>query len=185
MPVLRLPSLISRRVAGAERREAPGPKPAHLGRRLRLRRQPAGSWLLWNGGVPRGVPWCSVNLRLKVRQDRRQNGQEKSPKKRKIKRRITIRKRIKSTMKIKSPTSCTRPKGEGPDARRSPRRRGEFRPALPPTPSLALALSSLPDPTLDLSLCLLCERAACQPARRGLTGHQGLLSRIVMSCSYR
>jgi len=49
---------------------------------------------------------------LKVRQDRRQNGQEKSPKKRKIKRRITIRKRIKSTMKIKSPTLHS-PKGSG------------------------------------------------------------------------
>ena len=42
-------------VAGADRGEAPGPKPVRLGRRLRLRRQPPGSWLLWNGGVQRGV----------------------------------------------------------------------------------------------------------------------------------
>jgi hypothetical protein len=42
-------------VAGADRREAPGPKPVRLGRRLRLRRQPPGSWQLWNGGVQRGV----------------------------------------------------------------------------------------------------------------------------------
>ena len=42
-------------VAGADRREAPGPKPVRLGRRLRLRRQPPGSWQLWDGGVQRGV----------------------------------------------------------------------------------------------------------------------------------
>ena len=42
-------------VAGADRGEAPGPKPVRLGRRLRLRRQPPGSWQLWNGGVQRGV----------------------------------------------------------------------------------------------------------------------------------
>ena len=42
-------------VAGADRWEAPGPKPVRLGRRLRLRRQPPGSWQLWNGGVQRGV----------------------------------------------------------------------------------------------------------------------------------
>src|SRR5271157_4842655 len=42
-------------VAGADRREAPGPKPVRLGRRLRLRRQPPGSWQLWNGGDQRGV----------------------------------------------------------------------------------------------------------------------------------
>ena len=42
-------------VAGADRREAPGPKPVRLGRRLRLRRQPPGSCQLWNGGVQRGV----------------------------------------------------------------------------------------------------------------------------------
>src|SRR5208337_1977987 len=42
-------------VAGADRREAPGPKPVRLGRRLRLRPQPPGSWQLWNGGVQRGV----------------------------------------------------------------------------------------------------------------------------------
>jgi len=83
--------------------------------------------------------------------------------------RLRLRKRIKRTIKIKSRTSCTRPKGEEPDARRSPRRRGELRPALPPAPSLSL----------------LCERAACQPAKRRLTGHQGLVSRIVMSCSCR
>ncbi len=45
-------------VAGADRREAPGPKPVRLGRRLWLRRQPPGSWQLWNGGVQRGVS-CS------------------------------------------------------------------------------------------------------------------------------
>ena len=44
-----------RRVAGADRGEAPGPRPVRLGRRLRLRRQPPGSWQLWNGGVQRGV----------------------------------------------------------------------------------------------------------------------------------
>src|SRR5208283_1442008 len=42
-------------VAGADRREAPGPKSVRLGRRLRLRRQPPGSWQLRNGGVQRGV----------------------------------------------------------------------------------------------------------------------------------
>ena len=42
-------------VAGADRGEAPGPKPVRLGRRLRLRRQPPGSWQLCNGGVQRGV----------------------------------------------------------------------------------------------------------------------------------
>src|SRR5208337_3436667 len=42
-------------VAGADRREAPGPKPVRLGRRLRPRRQPPGSWQLWNGGDQRGV----------------------------------------------------------------------------------------------------------------------------------
>jgi len=42
-------------VAGADRREAPGPKPVRLGRRLRLRRHPPGSGHLLNGGVPRGV----------------------------------------------------------------------------------------------------------------------------------
>ncbi len=42
-------------VAGADRREAPGPKPGHLGRRLRLRHQPPGSWQFLNGGVQRGV----------------------------------------------------------------------------------------------------------------------------------
>ena len=42
-------------VAGADRREAPGPKPVRLGRCLWLRRQPPGSWQLWNGGVQRGV----------------------------------------------------------------------------------------------------------------------------------
>src|SRR5208283_2534582 len=54
-----------------------------------------------------------------------------SPKKSKIRRKITIRKRIKSTIKMKSRTSCTRPKNAG-------------RPALPraPAPTPALALSS-------------------------------------------
>src|SRR5271157_6162825 len=49
-------------VAGADRREAPGPKPARLGPTpqvgfppIRLRRQPPGSSQLWNGGVQRGV----------------------------------------------------------------------------------------------------------------------------------
>jgi len=42
---------------------------------------------------------------LKGKQDRRQNGRDKSPKTSKIRRRITIRKRIKSTIKIKSRTS--------------------------------------------------------------------------------
>src|SRR5271157_3438393 len=35
--------------------EAPGPKPEHLGRRLRLRHQPPRSWQLLNGGDQRGV----------------------------------------------------------------------------------------------------------------------------------
>ena len=39
-------------------------------------------------------------IRLKGKQDRRQNGHGKSPRKSKIKRKITIRKRIKSTIKI-------------------------------------------------------------------------------------
>ena len=42
-------------VAGADRGEAPGPKPEHLGRRLRLRHQPPRSWQLLNGGDQRGV----------------------------------------------------------------------------------------------------------------------------------
>src|SRR5208337_2598674 len=41
-------------------RSAPGPKPVRLGRRLRLRRQPPGSWQLLNGGVQRGVSICFV-----------------------------------------------------------------------------------------------------------------------------
>jgi len=57
-------------VAGADRREAPGPKPVRLGRRLRLRRQPPGSWQLWNGGVQRGVseyrPFCRSPVRMPV-----------------------------------------------------------------------------------------------------------------------
>ena len=68
---------------------------------------------------------------------------DKSSKKSEIKRKITTRKRIKSTIKMKSRTSCTRQRNAG-------------RPALPrdlaPTP--ALALSSLPD--LTLHLFLLC-----------------------------
>jgi len=44
---------------------------------------------------------------LKGKQDRRQNGHDKSPKKSKIRRKITTRKRIKSKIKIKSLTSCT------------------------------------------------------------------------------
>src|SRR5208337_5391243 len=50
-------------VAGADRREAPGPKPVRLGRRLRLRRQPPRSWQLWHGGVQRGVSRNSITLR--------------------------------------------------------------------------------------------------------------------------
>jgi hypothetical protein len=42
-------------VAGADRGGAPGPKPGHLGRRLRLRHQPPGSWQFLNGGVQREV----------------------------------------------------------------------------------------------------------------------------------
>src|SRR5208337_1186109 len=42
-------------VAGADRREAPGPKPEHLGRRLWLRHQPPKSWQLLNDGDQRGV----------------------------------------------------------------------------------------------------------------------------------
>jgi len=38
---------------------------------------------------------------LKGKQDRQQNGHDKSPKKSKIRRKITTRKRIKSTIKIK------------------------------------------------------------------------------------
>jgi len=34
-----------------------------LGRRLRLRRQPPGSWQLWNGGVQRGVSFCGSRNR--------------------------------------------------------------------------------------------------------------------------
>ena len=48
-------------VAGADRREAPGPKPVRLGRRL----QPPGSWQLWNGGVQREVS-IFHNLFVKV-----------------------------------------------------------------------------------------------------------------------
>jgi hypothetical protein len=69
----------------------------------------------------------------------------KSPKKGKIRRKITIGKRIKSTIKIKSRTSCNRPKNAGrPALRRAP-------------PSPALALNPLPDPTLHVSLSLVCE----------------------------
>ena len=53
-------------MAGADAREAPGPKPVRLGPTpqvgfppLRLRRQPPGSWQLWNGGDQREV---SVSL---------------------------------------------------------------------------------------------------------------------------
>ena len=71
-------------VAGADRGEARGPKPVRLGPTpqvgfppLRLRRQPPGSWRLWNGGVQRGVSslysttvtpeflsWCGVNAAI-------------------------------------------------------------------------------------------------------------------------
>ena len=51
-------------VAGADRGEAPGPKPGHLGRRLRLRHQPPGSWQFLNGGVQRGVSFhAGLSLR--------------------------------------------------------------------------------------------------------------------------
>src|SRR5208337_4458875 len=80
---------------------------------------------------------------------------------------ITIRKRIKSTIKIKSRTSCTRPKNAG-------------RPALPPAPVLALALSPLPDLTLHVSLSLLCEPLVNPPiegrqATRAKGNRPGLL----------
>src|SRR5208337_1855581 len=88
--------------------------------------------------------YCPVNLRLKGKQDRRQHGHDKSPKKSKIRKKITTRKRIKSTIKIKSRTSCTRQRNAG---------RPALRRDLAPTP--ALALSSLPDPTLHLSLSLM------------------------------
>jgi len=39
---------------------------------------------------------------LKCKLDRRQNGHDKSPKKRKIRRKITTRKTIRSTIKIKT-----------------------------------------------------------------------------------
>ena len=48
-------------MAGADRGEAPGPKPGHLGRRLRLRHQPPGSWQFLNGGVQRGISVLSFN----------------------------------------------------------------------------------------------------------------------------
>ena len=48
-------------VAGAERREAPGAKLEHLGRRLRLRHQPPRSWQLLNGGDQRGVAKNGMN----------------------------------------------------------------------------------------------------------------------------
>ena len=48
-------------VAGADRREAPGPKLEHLGRRLRLRHQPPRSWQLLNGGDQRGVAKNGMN----------------------------------------------------------------------------------------------------------------------------
>jgi DNA-directed RNA polymerase specialized sigma24 family protein len=67
-----------------------------------------------------------------------------------LKRKITIRKNIKSTIKIKSWTSCTRQENTG-------------RPAVPLAPAPALDLSPLPDLTLHVSLALLSVRAACQP----------------------
>ena len=48
-------------VAGADRREAPGPKPEHLGRRLRLRQQPPRSWQMLNRGDQRGVAKNGMN----------------------------------------------------------------------------------------------------------------------------
>src|SRR5208337_338999 len=72
-----------------------------------------------------------VNLRLKGKQDRQQNGHDKSPKKSKIRRKITTSKRIKSTIKIKSRTSCTRQRNAG---------RPALRRDLAPTPTPALAL---------------------------------------------
>ena len=51
-------------VAGADRQEAPGPKPEHLGRRLRLRGQPLGLRQLLNGGDQRGVSTSSLKSRI-------------------------------------------------------------------------------------------------------------------------
>ncbi len=68
-----------------------------------------------------------------------------------FRRKITIRKRIKSTIKMKSRTPCTRPKNAG-------------RPALPRAPAPALALSPLPDLTLHLSLSLMREPLANPPS---------------------
>src|SRR5208337_2680819 len=67
---------------------------------------------------------CPVNLRLKGKQDRQQNGHDKSPKKSKT------RRKIKSTIKIKSRTSCTRQRNAG---------RPALRRDLAPTPALALS----------------------------------------------
>ncbi len=54
-------------VAGADRREAPGPNPVRLGRRLRLRRQPPGSWQIWNGGDQGGVSKFVVSQQVAAR----------------------------------------------------------------------------------------------------------------------
>src|SRR5208337_4002852 len=86
-----------------------------------------------------------VNLRLKGKQDRQQKGHDKSPKKSKIRRKITTRKRIKSTIKIRSRTSCTRHRNAG---------RPALHRDLAPTPTPAL--SPLPDLALHLSLSLIC-----------------------------
>src|SRR5271157_1510717 len=103
----------------------------------------------WNpmrcaGNPQHPQPTLPSTLRLKGKQDRQRNGHDKSPKKSKIRRKITTRKRIKSTIKIKSRTSCTRQRKAG---------RPALRRDLAPTP--ALALSPLPDLTLHLSLSLM------------------------------
>src|SRR5208337_1189968 len=87
-----------------------------------------------------------VNLRLKGKQDRQQKGHDKSPKKSKIRRKNTTRKRIKSTIKIRSRTSCTRHRNAG---------RPALHRDLAPTPTPTPALSPLHDLTLHLSL--MCE----------------------------
>ena len=84
--------------------------------------------------------YCPVNFRLKGKQDRQQNGHDKSPKKSKMRRKITTRKRIKSTIRIKSRTSCTRQRNAG-----RPALRGDLAPTPTPTPT--------PTPALALRVC--------------------------------
>jgi len=86
---------------------------------------------------------------LTGKHDLRDKEHDQSPTKSKIKRKITIRNRIKSTIKIKSRISCT----DLTNAGSIMRERGEFRPSL----SHALALNPLPNLTLHLTLSLICE----------------------------